>query len=86
MAPLAIYLTQGGRRVSGEDDALTEEVGALLRAAGVEVGPLPPGTGLVVHSSAIPPSHPSRAAAASLAAVSLMAASSPFSFASSRAS
>ncbi len=64
VAPLAIYLARLGWSVSGEDDALTGEVGALLAGAGVRVGPLPDACDLVVRSSAIPEGHPSFAAAA----------------------
>jgi UDP-N-acetylmuramate--L-alanine ligase/UDP-N-acetylenolpyruvoylglucosamine reductase len=64
VAPLAIYLARLGWAVSGEDDALSGEVAALLAAAGVRVAPLPGGCDLVVRSSAIPDSHPSFAAAA----------------------
>jgi UDP-N-acetylmuramate--alanine ligase len=64
VAPLAIYLARLGWDVSGEDDALSAEVGALLAGAGVAVGPLPAACDLVVRSSAIPESHPSFAAAA----------------------
>jgi UDP-N-acetylmuramate--alanine ligase len=63
VAPLAIYLARSGWRVSGEDDALSSEVSALLAGAGVEVGALPDGCDLVVRSSAIPDSHPSFSAA-----------------------
>jgi UDP-N-acetylmuramate--alanine ligase len=59
LGPLAIYLARSGWQVSGEDDALTGEVSALLAAAGVGVGPLPGECDLVVRSSAIPDSHPS---------------------------
>jgi UDP-N-acetylmuramate--alanine ligase len=40
VAPLAIYLARLGWAVSGEDDALSGEVSALLAAAGVRVAPL----------------------------------------------
>ena len=59
MGPLAIYLARSGWRVSGEDDALSGEVAALLADAGVAVGPLPAECDLVLRSSAIPDSHPS---------------------------
>jgi len=65
MAPLAIYLAQAGFTVSGEDDALTDEVRDLLVRAGAGIGPLPGGCDLVVHSSAIPKAHPVYQAAAS---------------------
>jgi UDP-N-acetylmuramate--alanine ligase len=57
VAPLAIYLARSGWSVSGEDDALTGEVSALLAKAGVQVGPLPEKCDLVVRSSAIADSH-----------------------------
>jgi len=59
VAPLAIYLARSGWTVSGEDDALTGEVSALLSGAGVRVGPLPDSCDLVVRSSAIADGHPS---------------------------
>ncbi|MGD1031302.1 MAG: UDP-N-acetylmuramate dehydrogenase [Opitutaceae bacterium] len=64
VAPLAIYLSESGCAVSGEDDALSEEVGALLGRARVAVGPLPARVDRVVYSSAIPAAHPAYAAAA----------------------
>jgi UDP-N-acetylmuramate--alanine ligase len=64
VAPLAIYLSRCGWRVSGEDDALTPEVEGLLSEAGVAVGPLPAECDLVVRSSAVPASHPAMAEAA----------------------
>jgi UDP-N-acetylenolpyruvoylglucosamine reductase len=67
VAPLAIYLARLGWAVSGEDDALSGEVAALLAGAGVKVGSLPGACDLVVRSSAIPDSHPSYAAALSRA-------------------
>src|SRR5580704_8487907 len=63
VAPLAIYLAQQGYAVSGEDDAMTEEVAALLVRERVTVGPLPPDCDLAVTSSAIPRTHPAFAAA-----------------------
>lgn len=65
VAPLAIYLARLGWSVSGEDDALSAEVSALLTGAGVRIGPIPEACDLVVRSSAIPDAHPSFAAAAS---------------------
>lgn len=62
VAPLAIYLVRSGWSVSGEDDALGRDVSALLSAAGVRLGPMPPGCDLVVRSSAIADNHPSFAA------------------------
>jgi UDP-N-acetylmuramate--alanine ligase len=64
VAPLAIYLARSGWSVSGEDDALSVDVSALLAGAGVKVCPLPAKADLVVRSSAIPDSHPSFLAAA----------------------
>ncbi len=58
VAPLAIYLAQAGFTVSGEDDALTEEVRAWLARERVTVGPLPAACDLVVYSSAIAKTHP----------------------------
>ena len=63
VAPLAIYLAEGGCTVSGEDDALSDEVAALLGRSRVAVGPMPAQVDRVVYSSAIPPSHPAYAAA-----------------------
>ena len=61
MAPLAIYLSKSGFRVSGTDDGLTEGVRKQLVKAGVL---LQHGVNVcetvdcVVHSSAIKPTHP----------------------------
>ncbi len=63
VAPLAIYLSGLGWGVSGEDDALSDDVAGLLAGAGVRVGPLAGPCDLVVRSSAIPDAHPSLAAA-----------------------
>jgi UDP-N-acetylmuramate--L-alanine ligase/UDP-N-acetylenolpyruvoylglucosamine reductase len=63
VAPLAIFLSESGCAVSGEDDALPDEVAALLSRAGVTVGPLPEEVDCVVYSSAIPSFHPAYAAA-----------------------
>ena len=63
VAPLAIYLAQLGFAVSGEDDALSYDVRALLAAAGVVLGPLPADAELVAFSSAIAKTHPVYAAA-----------------------
>ena len=63
MAPLGLYLAGLGFRVSGEDDHWSEAVRAQLEAAGVAVtatGALPDEADLVVFSSAVPPTHPSR--------------------------
>ena len=64
VAPLAVYLAQSGFTVTGEDDALSAEVRALLARARVTVGPLPAACELVVYSSAIGKSHPAYLAAA----------------------
>jgi UDP-N-acetylmuramate--alanine ligase len=64
VAPLAVYLAQAGFAVSGEDDALTGDVRALLARERVAVGPLPADCDLVVYSSAIAKTHPACAAAA----------------------
>ncbi len=63
MTPLAMLLAQRGWSVSGEDDGLTPAARCWLERSGValrEVGSVPPGTDLLVHSSAIAPSHPAR--------------------------
>ncbi|HWA86150.1 MAG TPA: FAD-binding protein, partial [Opitutus sp.] len=64
MGPLAIYLAQLGLEVSGEDDAINEEMRGQLERGGVAVGPLPADCQLVVHSSAIPKNHATLTAAA----------------------
>jgi UDP-N-acetylmuramate--L-alanine ligase/UDP-N-acetylenolpyruvoylglucosamine reductase len=64
MAPLAAYLSRSGWEVSGQDDALLPEVGAVLSLAGVRTGPLSADCDLVVRSSAILEGHPALAAAA----------------------
>jgi UDP-N-acetylmuramate--L-alanine ligase/UDP-N-acetylenolpyruvoylglucosamine reductase len=63
VAPLAIYLAQSGFTVSGEDDALTADMRALLARERVMVGPLPADCELVVYSSAIARTHPAYVAA-----------------------
>ena len=63
MAPLAIYLAQAGFTVTGEDDALTDDMRILLMRERVALGPLPAGCELVVYSSAIAKTHPAYAAA-----------------------
>ncbi|HVZ63071.1 MAG TPA: UDP-N-acetylmuramate dehydrogenase [Lacunisphaera sp.] len=63
MAPLALYLIQVGFRVSGEDDGWNPAVRELLERAGVDStapGAMPDDTQLVVHSSAVAATHPSR--------------------------
>ncbi len=63
VAPLAIYLAQLGFAVTGEDDALTEEVRALLGREGVKVSAISDDAELVVYSSAIAKTHPAYVAA-----------------------
>ncbi|MGH7996972.1 MAG: glutamate ligase domain-containing protein, partial [Opitutaceae bacterium] len=64
VGPLAVHLAGLGLSVTGEDDALAPEMAAQLAGAGVGVGPLPAACEILVHSSAIGPRHPARAAAA----------------------
>ena len=63
VAPLAIHLARAGFAVSGEDDALTDEVRTLLDQAGVAIGALPDACDLLAYSSAISAGHPTRLAA-----------------------
>ncbi len=63
VAPLALYLSQAGFELSGEDDALAPEVADLLVAGGVTLGPMPSPCDLVARSSAVRPNHPAYAAA-----------------------
>jgi len=63
LGPLAIYLAELGFTVSGEDDALTETMRPQLERAGVRLTPLPDDCDLLVYSSAIAPTHPTRVAA-----------------------
>ncbi|MDE3083693.1 MAG: hypothetical protein KGJ37_00550, partial [Verrucomicrobiota bacterium] len=66
LGPLAVYLSQLGFSVSGEDDALTEPMRSLLTRERVTVMPaekLSEDCELIVYSSAIGPSHPARLAA-----------------------
>lgn len=61
VGPLAIYLSQLGFRVTGEDDALTEDMRLQLERAGVGLtlpGAVPDACELLVSSSAISPLHP----------------------------
>ena len=58
MAPLAIYLAQSGYYVSGEDDALGDELKVPLARAGVVLSGLRETCELVVLSSAISAAHP----------------------------
>ncbi len=63
LAPLGLYLTQLGFRVSGEDDGWNPAVRELLERAGVTVtaaGALPDDVQLVVYSSAVAIAHDSR--------------------------
>ena len=59
MAPLALYLSALGYRVSGEDDAMVDEVARLLEKGGVTLKPLPERCDLVVRSSAVQRGHAS---------------------------
>ena len=63
VGPLAVYLAQLGFAVSGEDDALTEAMRALLTRERVTLGETPVATELVVHSSAVAQTHPAYVAA-----------------------
>jgi UDP-N-acetylenolpyruvoylglucosamine reductase len=63
VGPLAIYLAQLGLMVTGEDDAITDEMKAQLERGGVAIEALPAECQLVVYSSAIPKTHPALAAA-----------------------
>lgn len=63
MAPLGLYLAQLGFAVTGEDDGWNPVLRDLLARQGVTFsapGELPDDTQLVVYSSAIAPTHPSR--------------------------
>jgi len=67
MAPLGLYLAQLGFDLSAEDDQWNPATRELLERAGVALVPVngaPPATELVVHSSAVAPTHPARQAAA----------------------
>jgi UDP-N-acetylmuramate--alanine ligase len=63
MGPLAIFLSQLGFTVTGEDDALTSEMRSLLQREGVTVKSIPSDCEVVVFSSAIGKSHPAYIAA-----------------------
>lgn len=65
VGPLAVYLARLGFTVTGEDDALCEAMGALLKREGVRVRAVPPECELVVYSSAISATHPAFRSAAS---------------------
>jgi UDP-N-acetylenolpyruvoylglucosamine reductase len=61
MAPLALYLAEGGCHVHGHDDHLREPVRQWLERRGIASAPcatLPAEVTRVVYSSAIAPSHP----------------------------
>lgn len=63
LGPLAVYLSQLGFAVSGEDDALTDEMRVLLTRERVMLGPISSDCELVVYSSAIAKTHPAYIAA-----------------------
>jgi UDP-N-acetylmuramate--alanine ligase len=63
LGPLAVYLAQLGFSVTGEDDAVTDEMQALLTRERVRLGAIPADCELVVYSSAIAKSHPAYVAA-----------------------
>lgn len=74
MAPLALALTAAGWRVSGEDKQWPDEVAVWLQRAGVErraTGDLPADASLVIHSSAVAATHPTRAVAAARGVASM---------------
>lgn len=67
LGPLAIFLAECGWRVTGEDAAVNPRMLAQLQLAGIEFTPsddLPVEADLVVYSSAIPATHPTRSSAA----------------------
>lgn len=64
LGPLAIYLAAQGYAVTGEDRDLSSEMRRHLTRAGVQPGPMPADADLLVHSSAVPTSHPARQEAA----------------------
>ncbi len=63
VGPLALYLAQAGFNVSGEDDALSPEMHAVLTRSSVTVGSIPDDAELVMYSSAIRKTHPAYVAA-----------------------
>jgi UDP-N-acetylmuramate--alanine ligase len=63
VGPLAIYLAQLGFIVSGEDDAMNDEMRTRLTHAGVVFSAVPEQCDLVVCSSAIAKTHPAYVAA-----------------------
>lgn len=63
LGPLVIYLADRGWRITGEEAALSPHMAAQLARAGVEISPDgtdPLGADLVVYSSAVLPTHPTR--------------------------
>lgn len=58
VGPLAIYLARLGFEVTGEDDALTDEMRTALTRGGVTLGSPAPDCELVAYSSAIAKTHP----------------------------
>jgi UDP-N-acetylmuramate--alanine ligase len=65
VGPLAVYLAQLGFTVTGEDDALTDDMRAILKREGVEVRGITADAELVACSSAIAKLHPAYVAAVS---------------------
>jgi UDP-N-acetylmuramate-alanine ligase len=63
VGPLAVYLAQLGFVVTGEDDALTDEMRSLLQRHDIVIGAIPANCELVVYSSAIAKTHPAYVAA-----------------------
>lgn len=63
VGPLAIYLAQLGFAVSGEDDAMTDEMRVMLERANIRIGRMGDDCELVVYSSAISPQHTAHRAA-----------------------
>src|SRR5688500_19602179 len=58
VGPLAIYLAQIGFTVTGEDDALTDDMRVILGREGVAVSAIPADCEVVAYSSAIAKTHP----------------------------
>jgi UDP-N-acetylmuramate--alanine ligase len=63
LGPLAVYLVQLGFAVTGEDDALTNDMRALLTRERVMLRSIPDDCELVAYSSAIAKTHPAYVAA-----------------------
>ncbi len=63
LGPLAIYLAQLGFSVTGEDDALTDDMRALLTRERVGIAAIPAECEMVAYSSAIAKTHPAYVAA-----------------------